>query len=231
MPATLSPSTTAGPRRPASRPAGPVTEQLSRWRAGDPAALEPLLPLVYDELRRVARRQLQRETPGHTLSPTGLVHEAYLRLLRQRHIAAGDREEFLGIAAHTMRRILVDHARSRTRLKRGGHETPVPLDERCDPPLLTDLEAEEVLAIDVALDRLEQRDTRARRIVEHRVFAGLTLEETAQALGISARSVQRTWTTARAWLRREIGGRRPAPGSFGSRKPGAGRPSLTDPCL
>jgi RNA polymerase sigma factor (TIGR02999 family) len=133
------------------------------------------------------------------------VHEAYLRLLRQRHIAAGDREEFLGIAAHTMRRILVDHARGRARLKRGGRETPVPLDERCDPPLLTDLEAEEVLAVDVALDRLEQLDVRARQVVEHRVFAGLTLEETAQALGISARSVQRTWTTARAWLRKEIG--------------------------
>jgi RNA polymerase sigma-70 factor, ECF subfamily len=186
--------------------AGPVTEQLSRWRAGDPGALEPLLPLVYDELRRVARQELRRETPGHTLSPTGLVHEAYLRLLRQRQIAAVDREAFLGIAAHTMRRVLVDHARGRTRLKRGGGETPVALDGRRDPPLLTDREAEEVLAIDVALDRLDQLDTRARRVVEHRVFAGLTLEETAQALGISARSVQRTWAMARAWLRREIGG-------------------------
>ena len=186
--------------------AGPVTEQLSRWRCGDPAALEPLLPLVYDELRRLARRQLQRETPGHTLSPTGLVHEVYLRLLRQRHIAASDRHEFLAIAAHTMRRVLVDHARGRTRLKRGGHETPVSIDERCDPPLLTDLEAEEVLAVDAALDRLEQIDVRARQVVEHRVFAGLTLDETAQALGISARSVQRTWTAARAWLRKEIGG-------------------------
>jgi RNA polymerase sigma factor (TIGR02999 family) len=186
--------------------AGPVTEQLSRLRAGDASALEPLLPLVYDELRRLARRQLQRETPGHTLSPTGLVHEVYLRLLQQRRIAAGDRGELLGIAAHTMRRILVDHARNRTRLKRGGRDRVVSLDERPDLPLLTDLEAEEVLAVDVALDRLEQLDTRARRVVEHRVFAGLTLEETAEALGISARSVQRTWATARAWLRREIGG-------------------------
>jgi RNA polymerase sigma factor (TIGR02999 family) len=186
--------------------AGPVTEQLSRLRAGDRAALVPLVPLVYDELRRVARRQLRREAPGHTLSPTALVHEAYLRLLGQHQIGAGDREEFLGIAAHTMRRVLVDHARRRTRQKRGGQETPVPLDERCNPPLLTEREADEVLAIDVALDRLEQLDTRARRVVEHRVFAGLTLEETAEALGISARSVQRTWATARAWLRREIGG-------------------------
>jgi RNA polymerase sigma factor (TIGR02999 family) len=105
-----------------------------------------------------------------------------------------------------MRRILVDHARNRTRLKRGGRDRVVSLDERPDLPLLTDLEAEEVLAVDVALDRLEQLDTRARRVVEHRVFAGLTLEETAEALGISARSVQRTWATARAWLRREIGG-------------------------
>ncbi len=195
----------AGPLPTACSAAGPVTEQLSRWRAGDPSALEPLLSLVYDELRRVARRQLQRESPGHTLSPTGLVHETYLRLLRQRHIAAGDHEAFLGIAAHTMRRILVDHARGRHRLKRGGCDAPIPLDDRCDPPLLTDLEAEEVLAVDMALDRLEQLDVRARRVVEHRVFAGLTLEETAQALGISARSVQRTWTTARAWLRKEIG--------------------------
>lgn len=182
-----------------------VNEQLSRWRAGDASALEPLLPLVYDELRRVARRHLQREAPGHTLSPTGLVHETYLRLLRQRHIAAGDRGEFLSIAAHMMRRVLVDHARGRTRLKRGGHETPVSLADGCDPPFLSDLEVEEVLAVDAALDRLEQLDGRARRVVEHRVFAGLTLEETADALGISARSVQRTWNAARAWLRKEIG--------------------------
>jgi RNA polymerase sigma factor (TIGR02999 family) len=184
---------------------GPVTSWLSRWRAGDREALAPLVPLVYDELRQVARRQLQRESPGHTLSPTALVHEAYLRLLRQRHLAADDREGFLGIAAHTMRRILVDHARGRTRLKRGGHETPVPLGPGDEPALLNDAEAEEVLLIDMALDRLQQLNARARHVVECRIFAGLTLEETANLLGISTKSVQRTWITARAWLRKEIG--------------------------
>jgi RNA polymerase sigma factor (TIGR02999 family) len=191
----------------ANRPVGngPVTEYLSRWRAGDREALAPLVPLVYDELRGVARRQLRRESAAHTLSPTALVHETYLRLLRQRHLAAADRAGFLGIAAQTMRRVLVDHARGRTRLKRGGHDTVIRLGPTDEPPLCSDVEAEEILAIDRALDRLEQLDTRARAVVEHRVFAGLTLCETAAALGISSKSVQRTWITARAWLRTEIG--------------------------
>jgi len=184
---------------------GQVTQLLTRWRAGDREALEQLVPLVYDELRQVARRQLRRESPGHTLSATALVHEVYLRLLQQRQLAATDREGFLGIAAQTMRRILVDHARARTRLKRGGDYRSVGLDTRDDVLLLSDSEVEEVLALDVALDRLAQLDERAHRVVECRIFAGLTLAETAQALGISGKSVQRTWTTARAWLRKEIG--------------------------
>jgi RNA polymerase sigma factor (TIGR02999 family) len=184
--------------------AGQVTEWLARWRAGDRVALERLIPLVYDELRQVARRQLSRESPGHTLSATALVHEVYLRLLHQRKLSASDLDSFLAIAAQTMRRILVDHARARRRLKRGGNDRPVQLETRDDVPLLTDAEVEEVLAIDLALERLAQIDERARRVIECRIFAGLTLDETAQALSISSKSVQRTWTTALAWLRKEI---------------------------
>ena len=183
---------------------GSFTHWLARWRAGDRSALESLVPVVYNELRQVARRQLSRESPDHTLSPTALVHEAYLRLLRQHHVQIMDREGLLAVAGITMRRVLVDHARSRTRHKRGGDARPVPLEWGDEPPLLNDVQAEEVLAIDVALDRLAALDDRARRVVECRVFAGLTLQETADALGISSKSVQRTWTAARAWLRKEI---------------------------
>ena len=187
-------------------PEGQVTEWLSRWRAGDREAPERVVPLVYNELRRVARRQLRRESAGHTLSATALVHEVYLRLVLQRQLAATDRNAFLAIAAQTMRRILVDHARARSRLKRGGDDHPIRLEVGDEVPLLTDREVDEVLAIDMALERLAQVDERAHRVVECRIFAGLTLEETAQALGISTKSVQRTWTAARAWLRKEIGG-------------------------
>ena len=153
-------------------PGGQVTQWLARWRAGDREALERLVPLVYDELRQVARRQLRRESPGHTLSATALVHEVYLRLLQQRQLAATDRDSFLAIAAQTMRRILVDHARARSRLKRGGDDRPVSLEPGDDVPLLSDPEVEEVLAIDVALERLAQVDERALRVVECRIFAG-----------------------------------------------------------
>jgi RNA polymerase sigma-70 factor (ECF subfamily) len=189
-------------------PIGPgpesFTHWLARWRAGDSSALEALVPVVYNELRQVARRQLSRESPDHTLSPTALVHEAYLRLLRQHSVQIMDRDGLLAVAGVTMRRVLVDHARSRTRQKRGGESRPDRLEWDDDPPLLTDVEADEVLAIDVALERLAALDDRARRVVECRVFAGLTLQETADALGISSKSVQRTWTSARAWLRKEI---------------------------
>ena len=183
---------------------GSLTHWLARWRAGDRSALESLVPVVYNELRQVARRQLSRETPDHTLTPTALVHEAYLRLLRQHHVQIMDREGLLIVAGVTMRRVLVDHARARTRCKRGGNARPVSLEWGDEPPMLDDVQVEEVLAIDVALDRLAVLDDRARRVVECRVFAGLTLQETADALGISSKSVQRTWTAARAWLRKEI---------------------------
>ena len=184
-----------------SAASGPVTEWLTRWGAGDCAAVEHVVPLVYDELRRVARRQLRRESPAHTLSPTALVHEAYLRLFRQNHLQATDRHGLLAIAGQVMRRILVDHARTRTRLKRGGDVRPVRLGTGDDPLLLNETDAEDVLAIDRALERLDER---ARRVIEYRVFAGLTLQETAQALGVSSKSVQRTWAAASAWLRKEI---------------------------
>jgi RNA polymerase sigma factor (TIGR02999 family) len=183
---------------------GEVTQILSEWRAGDPHAVDRLVPLVYEELRGLARRQLGREPAGHTLTATALVHEAYLRLLRQRQLAATDRDGFLAIAGVTMRRILVDHARARQRHKRGGRK-PEPIEPLAEPPLLTPVEVEEVLAIDIALERLERLDDRARRVVECRIFGGLTLEETARALDLSTKSVQRSWTAARAWLRKEIG--------------------------
>jgi RNA polymerase sigma factor (TIGR02999 family) len=186
---------------------GQVTRCLAEWRAGDTHAIERLLPLVYDELREVARRQLRREAAAHTLSATALVHEVYLRLLRQRQLAAVDRDGFLCIVGATMRRILVDHARARLRQKRGGRQRPEPLEEIDEPALLAPLELEEVLAIDAALGRLRELDERAVRVVECRVFGGLTLEETARALDLSTRSVQRSWTTARAWLRKELGDR------------------------
>jgi len=179
---------------------------LAEWRAGDPHAVDRLVPLIYEELRHLARRELHRESPGHTLSATALVHEVYLRLLQQRQLAAVDRYGFLAIAGSTMRRILVDHARARKRLKRGGPDGAEPLEPGSEPSLLTPLEVEEVLAIDLALDRLAQLNERAWHVVECRVFGGLTLAETARVLDLSTKSVQRSWTTARAWLRKEIGG-------------------------
>jgi RNA polymerase sigma factor (TIGR02999 family) len=184
----------------------PVTVWLSRWRAGQQDALEQIVPLVYDELRQVARRQLSQRRSPQPLSATTLVHEAYLRLLDQRQMDASDRPGFLAIAGYTMRRILVDEARRRTAQKRGGHESPVSLDLELEPgPLLDDADLDQVLAIDALLERLAAADDRAARIVEYRVFAGLTLDETAAALDVSVKTVQRTWSTARAWLRKELG--------------------------
>jgi RNA polymerase sigma factor (TIGR02999 family) len=184
---------------------GPITTWLERWRTGDGAVLERMIPLVYEELRRLARRQLRRESPAHTLSSAALVHEVYLRLLQQRQLSACDRGGFFAAAAQTMRRILTDHARTRLRQKRGAGERAIPLEQAPEPALLDDREAEEVLGIDLALQRLGRWDPRAVRVIECRVFAGLTLEETAQALGLSSKSVQRTWNAGIAWLRKDIG--------------------------
>jgi RNA polymerase sigma-70 factor, ECF subfamily len=184
---------------------GQITSWLERWRAGDEQVLERLVPLVYVELRQLAKRQLRREYAAHSLSATALVHEVYLRLLQQRQIAATDREQFFAIAAQTMRRILIDHARGRARLKRGAGQRPATLEADEVPALLSDREVEELLALDVALGRLGEENARAVRVIECRIFGGLTLAETAEALGLSTKSVQRTWVAARAWLRKEIG--------------------------
>jgi RNA polymerase sigma factor (TIGR02999 family) len=184
---------------------GQITVWLEQWRAGDQEALERLLPLVYDELRAVARRQLLRESASHTLSSTALVHEAYLRLLEQRRLEAVDRQHFLAIAGRTMRRILVDHARARLRKKRGAGVALGSEEIAADVALLAPRELEEVLAIEAALEKLARESERAVQVIECRIFAGLTLEETAQVLGLSTKSVQRTWTAAAAWLRKEIG--------------------------
>lgn len=182
--------------------AGDVTAWLLAWRSGDRTAVERLVPVLYAELRAVAKRQLAQEARDHTLSPTALVHEAYVRLVQQRQLAASDRGHFLALAGLTMRRILVDHARARGRLKRGG---AVRADNADDVDLLDPRALEEILAVDLALERLARDSERAARVVECRIFAGLTLEETAQVLELSTKSVQRTWATALAWLRKEVG--------------------------
>ena len=182
---------------------GPITVWLEKWRDGDPEALDRLLPLVYGELREVARRQLRRESPAHTLSSTGLVHEAYLRLVTQRELAAVDRNHFYAIAARTMRRILVEHARARLAQKRGG-QRPAALDDEV-ANLGSFRDPQEILDTDAALVRLAERSEKAVRVIECRVFAELTLDETAEALGLSRKAVQRTWAAAAAWLRVELG--------------------------
>lgn len=181
---------------------GQITQWLQRLRDGDEAALERLVPLVYDDLRMLARKQLRGERPGHTLRTTDLVNEVYLRLVEQRQLRAEDRPQFFAIAATTMRRILVDYARTRKRLKRGGGQQPIPLEEA--EQFLTDEEADEVLALDAALDRLAVLTPRAAQVVQCRFYSGLTLEETAQALEVSLKTVQRDWIAARAWLRKEM---------------------------
>lgn len=183
--------------------AGEITRLLEGVREGDGEALERLFPLLYDELRRIARQRMKGERPGHTLRPTALVHEAYLRLLDSDVLRAEDRSQFFAAASETMRRILVDYARARKRLKRGGGQAPIPLDEA--EAYLSEREADEMLAFDDALSRLARQDARAAEIVRYRLVAGLTLEETGQLLGVSAKTVQRSWAFARAWLRREVG--------------------------
>jgi RNA polymerase sigma factor (TIGR02999 family) len=168
----------------------------------DPPATAELVARLYDELRGLARAHLRRERAGHTLSTTALVNEAYLRLVRQGNVDASDRAGFFAIASSTMRRVLVDHARARLREKRGAGATRVPLSQV--EAWLSEREADELLALDDALERLAALDPRASTVVQHRFFGGLTLEETATVLGVSAKTVQRDWLAARAWLRREV---------------------------
>lgn len=186
---------------------GEITRWLGALREGDRAALDRLVPLLYGELRGLARRLLEQERPGHTLTPTSLVHEAYLRLLKERRIGAEDRGEFFAVAATAMRRILIESARRRSRAKRGGAAERISLEapEAIDA-WLTEAEAEELLAIDEALADLEALNPRLRQVVEMRVFVGLSVEESAAALAVNEKTVRRDWQLARAWLRRRIGG-------------------------
>ena len=191
------------------QPAGPsVTVLLERARSGDREALATLLPLVYDELRRIARAQMRRERPGQTLNSTGLVHEAWLRLSASSHLAPHNRAHFLAIAANAMRQILVERARARHAAKRGGHRERVTLNEAVLPGPEPDLD---VLAVDAALEKLAALDPEQARLVELRYFGGLSVEETAVALDISAETVMRDWKFAKSWLLRALS--RPAGGA------------------
>ena len=184
-----------------------VTGLLLRWSEGDADALQRLLPLVYDELRRIASNQLRRERADHALVPTALVHELYLRLVEQRRTTWQNRAHFFGLAAKLMRRILVDHARAEHAEKRGGQLTRVSLQDVLDdnPPGTQIAEVvDDVLAIDDALKRLAIVDEDQARIVELRFFAGLSVEETAHVLARSPRTVKREWRLARAWLYRAL---------------------------
>ena len=181
----------------------PVTELLARARSGDPSALADVFPLIYDELRRLARQQLQRETDGHTLSPTALVHEAYMRLVDYSRMEWTGRAHFLAVAATAMRRVLVDHARGHRSLKRGGALRRVSID---DVEIGTEDRAELLIAIDEALERLKVIDARQAQVVECRFFGGMTEEETAEALGIGLRTAKRDWAKAKSWLHGEITG-------------------------
>ncbi|MFG0317023.1 MAG: ECF-type sigma factor [Planctomycetota bacterium JB042] len=180
-----------------------VTELFRRLADGDADAPDALLPLVYDELRRVARRQMAGERADHTLSATALVHEAWLKLAPDGSGRTFEgRRHFVAVAARAMRRLLVDHARGRRRERRGGDRLRVTLDAGAE--LAADEDPEEILALDEALRRLAEKDPRASRVVELRTFAGLSIDETADALGVSPRTVKREWTLARAWLFREM---------------------------
>lgn len=184
-------------------PSQNVTQLLIGWGNGDKAALDSLLPLVYDELRRQAARYLRRERVGHTLQTTALIHEAYLKLVDQKHVHWQNRAHFFGIAAQLMRRILVDHARTKKRAKRGGSDVRVSFGEATVIAKTQDLD---IVALDEALERLSAIDEQQARIVELRFFSGLTVEETAEVLSISPATVKRDWSMAKAWLHREISG-------------------------
>lgn len=178
-----------------------VTILLERAQRGDREAADRLLPLVYQELRGVAGRAMRRERPGHLLQATALVHEAYLRLFRDAGLTFENRAHFFGIAARSMRQILVEHARARQAAKRAGGLEAVPLE---DGMARTEAPPVDLLALDEALDRLAASDARQARIVELRYFGGLSVEETAEALGLSPATVKREWTVARAFLFREL---------------------------
>jgi len=182
--------------------AGDVTRLLLAWRGGDEAALERLIPLVHGELRRLARQYMAGEKPGHTLQPTALVNEAYLRLVGARRVNWQNRAHFLAMAARLMRRALVDAARAKRYQKRGGEAMKVTFDEALP---IEDVRGVDVVALDEALDALAAFDERKSRVIELRFFGGLSVEETAAVLGVSPDTVMRDWRLAKAWLARELG--------------------------
>ena len=178
-----------------------VTQLLLDWSSGDKAALDKLIPVVYKELRQLARNYMRKERAGHTLQTSALVNEAYLRLIDYKQMRWQNRAHFFAVAAQAMRRILVDHARAQQAAKRGAGGQKVSLDEAA---LISEVRAEELLALDEALGKLEQLDERRCRIVEMRYIAGLSTEEVAEVMGISTRTVEREWRSAKAWLYRAI---------------------------
>jgi RNA polymerase sigma factor (TIGR02999 family) len=178
-----------------------VTRLLQAWNDGQPGALDALMPIVYGELHRLAKASLRRERPDHTLQATALVNEAYVRLVGQTRMRWQNRAQFFGTAAQFMRRILVDHARDRLSVKRGAGAPRIELDEAI---LTTQERGIDLLALDAALERLEQLDARQGQLVVLRFFGGLTIEEAAEVLEISPATAKREWVTARMWLRREL---------------------------
>jgi RNA polymerase sigma factor (TIGR02999 family) len=178
-----------------------VTELLAKAGSGDSSALANVFPLIYEELHRLAQQQLRREPDGHTLSPTALVHEAYMRLIDYSRMEWNGRAHFLAVAATAMRRILVDHARGHRSLKRGGAVRHVSIDS---VELGTEDRADLLIAVDEALSRLKEIESRQAQVVECRFFGGMTEEETAEALGIGLRTAKRDWAKAKIWLHREI---------------------------
>lgn len=193
-----------------------VTQLLVAWSEGDKAALDELMPAVYDELRRLAKNHLSRERPGHTLQTTALVHEAYLRLVDQKAVNWQNRAQFFGIAAQMMRRILINHAKERHAKKRQGYATRVSLDEAVSFFEKRELD---LIALDEALNALTVLDPQQTQIVELRFFGGLTIEEIAEVVGISPATTKREWDSAKLWLRRQlnIGGNSPSPRNVGDK--------------
>ena len=179
-----------------------ITELLVAWSGGDKSAIESLMPLVYDELRRLAHRHMNRERPGHTLQTTALVNEAYLRLVNWRDVQWQDRAHFFAVSAQMMRRILVDFARERQYLKRGGGALRVSLSEAAS---LTDQHGADLVALDEALTALADMDPRKGQVVEMRFFGGMSVEEVAEVLKVSEETVIRDWRLAKVWLLRQLG--------------------------
>lgn len=183
-----------------------ITEYLRAWEKGDDRALEQLLPMVYAELRAIAANHLGSERSGHTLQPTALANEAYLRLQGLKNVPWHDRTHFFAMASRIMRRVLVDHARARSAQKRGADAPRVELTEGLNDALQPAMDAVELIDLDRALDQLAEAEPRLARLVEVRFFGGLTIEEAAGVLGCSPRTAKRDWAFARAWLLRRLGG-------------------------